>query len=195
MKLFRTIIIVLATIIVLVAIAISVIHKGQEAQGALPVLYELPEFAFTERQGKPFGKADFIGKLTIVDFIFTNCPGPCPYMSSKMAELYQAYSDTDKLQFVSISVDPNRDSLSVLQKYADRLGVKDKRWVFLRAPMVEVMDLYESGFKLGGILPVDHSTKFILIDQTATIRGYYDTYDDISMRILKTHLNELVGDM
>ena len=195
MKLFRTIIIVLAAIIVLVAIAISVIHKGQESQGALPVLYKLPDFTYIEQQGVPFGKVNFIGKLTIVDFIFTNCPGPCPYMSSKMAELYQAYSDTDKLQFVSISVDPNRDSLGVLQKYADRFGVKDKRWVFLHAPMIEVMDLYVDGFILGGILPADHSTKFILVDQTATIRGYYDTYDEISMRILKSHINELVGKM
>ncbi len=193
MKIFRIIIIILACIIVLVAIALSVIQKGQKSLGALPVLYELPNFTFTERQGIPFGKTDFLGKISLVDFIFTNCPGPCPFMSSKMAELYQAYSNTNKVQFVSISVDPNRDSLIVLQAYADRFGVTDARWVFLRAPMIEVINLYENGFKLGGILPVDHSTKFILVDQKATIRGYYDCYDQISMKILKTHIRELAS--
>lgn len=193
MKIFRIIIIILATVIILVAIALSVIQKGQESQGTLPVLYELPDFTFTERQGVPFGKSNFLGKISIVDFIFTNCPGPCPFMSSKMAELYQAYSNTEKVQFVSISVDPNRDSLIVLQKYADRFGVNDERWVFLRAPMLEVINLYENGFKLGGILPVDHSTKFILVDQNVTIRGYYDCYDQISMKILRTHIRELAG--
>lgn len=193
MKIFRIIIIILAAAIVLVAIALSVIQKGHESQGTLPVLYELPDFTFTERQGVLFGKNDFLGKISIVDFIFTNCPGPCPFMSSKMAELYQAYSNTNKVQFVSISVDPNRDSLNVLKKYANRFGVNDERWVFLRAPMLEVINLYENGFKLGGILPVDHSTKFILVDQNATIRGYYDCYDQISMKILKTHIRELAG--
>ncbi|MEJ2544452.1 MAG: SCO family protein [Calditrichaceae bacterium] len=195
MKKFRLFIISFAAVIVLIAVALTVIHKGQESQGKLPILYKLPDFTFIERQGKPFSKNDFKGKISIVDFIFTNCPGPCPFMSSKMAELYQIYANTDKVQFVSISVDPNRDSLSVLKEYADRFGVTDNRWVFLRAPMLEVIDLYENGFKLGGILPVDHSTKFILVDQTATIRGYYDCYDEISMKILKTHIRELVGQL
>ena len=193
MKIFRRIIILLAVLITLVAVALTVIQKGQDSQSALPVLYELPDFTFTERQGVIFSRDDFKGKISIVDFIFTNCPGPCPFMSSKMADLYQIYSNTDKVQFVSISVDPNRDSLNVLKEYAERFGVTDNRWVFLRAPMLEVIDLYENGFKLGGILPVDHSTKFILVDQNATIRGYYDCYDEISMKILKTHIRELVG--
>ena len=193
MKIFRRIIILLAVLITLVAVALTVIQKGQDSQSALPVLYELPDFTFTERQGVIFSRDDFKGKISIVDFIFTKCPGPCPFMSSKMADLYQIYSNTDKVQFVSISVDPNRDSLNVLKEYAERFGVTDNRWVFLRAPMLEVIDLYENGFKLGGILPVDHSTKFILVDQNATIRGYYDCYDEISMKILKTHIRELVG--
>jgi len=193
MKIFRIIIIILASLIILVTIALSVIQKGHKSQGALPVLYELPDFTFTERQGTPFSKDDLKGKISIVDFIFTNCPGPCPFMSSKMAELYQIYSNSNKVQFVSISVDPNRDSLKVLMEYADRFDVSDQRWVFLRSSMIKVINLYENGFKLGGILPVDHSTKFILVDQTATIRGYYDCYDAISMKILKTHIRELVG--
>ena len=193
MKIFRWIIILLAAMIVLVAVALTVIQKGQESQSALPVLYELPNFSFTERQGVPFGRDDLIGKISIVDFIFTNCPGPCPFMSAKMTDLYQIYSNTDKVQFVSISVDPNRDSLNVLKEYAERFGVTDNRWVFLRGPMLDVIDLYENGFKLGGILPVDHSTKFVLVDQNATIRGYYDCYDEISMKILKTHIRELAG--
>jgi protein SCO1/2 len=193
MKIFRIIITVLAGVIVLLSVALSVINRGKESLGELPLLYKLPEFTFIERQGEPFGKQDFLGKISIVDFIFTNCPGPCPFMSSKMAELYQVYSNTDKVQFISISIDPNRDSLKVLQEYANRFGVTDQRWLFLRAPMIEVINLYEGGFKLGGMLPVDHSTKFILIDQNVTIRGYYDCYDDISMKILRTHIRELVG--
>jgi protein SCO1/2 len=193
MKAFRITIIIFAVFIVLMAVALTVISKGIQSQGELPQLYKLPEFTFTERNGEPFGRQNLQGKISIIDFIFTNCPGPCPMMSSKMADLYNIYSGTDKVQFVSISVDPNRDSLAALKAYAKRYGVNDNRWVFLRAPMTKVMDLYEDGFKLGGILPANHSTKFILVDQTATIRGYYDTFDDVSMKILKTHIKELAG--
>lgn len=192
MKIFRIIIIALAVFIVMLVAALAVISEGRQSQGELPELYKIPEFTFTERQNIPFGREELLGRINIVDFIFTSCPGPCPMMSSKMAELYQMYSGTNKVRFVSVSVDPNRDSLEILREYAERYGVDDNRWVFLRAPMEEVIDLYENGFKLGGILPANHSTKFILVDQNAVIRGYYDTYDEISMRILRTHIKELL---
>ncbi|MCJ7829186.1 MAG: SCO family protein, partial [Dehalococcoidia bacterium] len=63
------------------------------------------------------------------------CPGPCPFMSSKMAELYQIYSNTDKVQFISISIDPNRDSLSVLKEYAEQFPV------YVRRRMAEVVQV------------------------------------------------------
>ena len=192
MKILRILIIVTASIIVLLAIALTVIQKGRQSQSNIPVLYKLPEFSFTERSDIPFGKQQLMGKVNVVDFIFTNCPGPCPFMSSKMGELYRIFSGTDKVRFISISIDPNRDSLTTLQRYAERYGVNDQRWVFLRGPMTDVINLYENGFKLGGILPVDHTTKFILVDQNAMIRGYYDSYDNISMKLLKNHIVQLL---
>jgi len=192
MKIYRIIVIALGTFLVLLVGAFFVIKEGQQSQSKLSILYDLPVFEYTERDGSPFGRDEFFNKITIVDFIFTNCPGPCPMMSARMKDLYLLYSRTEKIQFVSISVDPNRDSLSVLQEYAERFGVNDNRWLFLRSPMDDVIDLYENGFKLGGMLPADHSTKFILVDNNATIRGYYDSLDDISLSILKTHIRELV---
>ena len=191
MKLFRIALISVGTFLILLIAAYVVIKRAQESQGQLPVLFTLPQFEFTGRNGEPFSRDDFLDKISVVDFFFTNCPGPCPRMSARMAELYQLYASTEQVQFVSISVDPGRDSLSVLRDYAQRFGVTDQRWQFLRAPIEEVIDLYEKGFRLGGMLPADHSTKFILIDEKARIRGYYDSLDDISFSILKSHVREL----
>ena len=195
MKISRIIITISITFIILLVLAYFVIEQGQQSQSQIPVLYEVPEFHFTERNGEAVGRSIFSGRITVVDFIFTNCPGPCPLMSQRMSELYDLYSGTDKVGFVSISVDPNRDSLEALRQYADRFGVNDQRWLFLRAPIDQVIDLYENGFKLGGLLPADHSTKFILVDNKGRIRGYYDSLDDISLSILKTNIKQLMKQM
>lgn len=187
----RTIVIALISVVILVLIAFLVLRQAERQRAQLPKLYEVPAFEFTERSGEPFGLDDMKGKINVVDFIFTRCPGPCPLMSSHMSRLYDIYRDYDQVQFVSFTVDPEYDSLAVLREYAKEYGVTDDRWVFVRAEKPEIKTLYEQGFKLGGELPHNHSTKFVLVDQEGMIRGYYSTEDDVSLNILQSHLKEL----
>lgn len=158
----------------------------------LPVLGHVPNFEFVESGGKPFGLEDMKGTINVVDFIFTNCPGACPVMSSKMVRLYQHYKGNDQIRFVSISVDPERDTLETLTQYAADQGVTDDRWVFLRAPIEQVVELSVKGMMLAADnLPMGHSTKFVLIDADGKIRGYYDGLSDASMEELKVSIREL----
>ena len=108
-------------------VAAVIINWAETSRARVPVLGEVPRFSLTERRGKPVTLDDLKGHLTVVDFIFTNCPGICPMMSSNMSELYQLYKSSDKVHFLSISVDPDRDSLVVLQRYANDFGVTDNR--------------------------------------------------------------------
>jgi protein SCO1/2 len=108
-----------------------------------------------------------------------------------MAELYKTYAESDKVQFVSISVDPQNDSLAVLQDYAKKFGVTDSRWSFLHAPLDSVKQLSEKGFLLSGELPGMHSTKFVLIDDQARVRGYFNYEDGMSIKVLKTQIRQL----
>ena len=172
-----------------------VIKLANKSRSNLMRFAEIPEFEFIERDGSRFGKKNMLGKVNIVNFFFTNCQGPCPFMNSKVAELYKKYATTDKVQFVSISVDPERDSLSVLRAYAHSYGVNDKRWVFLRGALSEVHELSEKGFLLAGELPNLHSIKLILIDATGIVRGYYSSYSDESLKLMTTHVKELIRNM
>ena len=115
-------------------------------------------------------------------------------MNARVAELYQKYSTTDKVRFVSISVDPVRDSLAVLRKYANDYGVTDDRWLFLRGELDEVHRVSEQGFMLAGDFPTIHSTKLVLVDKDSRIRGYYDSFDEESLRLLTVHVRELLYD-
>lgn len=189
--------IIAVMLIVFTALALFVIRWADISRTSPPVLATLPDFTFVSYENKPFGLADMKGKITVVDFIFTNCHGPCPIMAVNMAELYRDFALTDKVQFVSISVDPERDTPKVLKEYAIQKGVDDPtRWVFLRAPIEDVIRVSEEGFLLAAEdLPGNHTTKFVLVDQLGQIRGYYDGTNGDIMRIIKEHIKMLAREM
>lgn len=182
-------------VFVLAILALVVIESANKSRYDLPDYGSIPEFRFTERSGIAYGKEDMRGKINIVNFFFTSCKGPCPFMNSQVAKLYRKYATSSHVQFISISVDPQRDSLSVLQQYARDFGVSDDRWLFLRGPLHEVEKLSEKGFMLGGELPSLHSTKLILVDNAGHVRGYYDSGDDSSLDLLTVHVRELLRKM
>ena len=191
----RQIIYGLIIIAVLNGFALFAIEWANQSQAALDSYGIIPEFNFVERSGDAFGKQQMLGKINVLNFFFTSCQGPCPYMNSKVAELYQKYVTSSRVQFISVSVDPDRDSLSVLKEYAQRYGVNDKRWFFLRGEKAAVTKLAEKGFMLAGDLPIIHSTKLILIDVRGQIRGYYDSFNEESLNLLTTHVRELLKEI
>jgi protein SCO1/2 len=188
----RRLMALLLLVVILASGAIFVTWQADRSRSELPVLGELTPFEFVANNGEPFGLADLRGKLNVVDFIFTRCMGPCPIMSATMAQLYRQYESSDEVRFVSISVDPEYDSVAVLQQYALTQGVTDERWIFLRGPIEEVKRMSEEDFMLdAATLPAGHTTKFILVDEQARIRGYYDSFDDASLNVLKSNIREL----
>lgn len=181
-------------IVLMIVIGYNVIEKAQNSVADLPFLGEVPQFSFVSQANQPYGLENLKGKISVVDFMFTRCLGPCPVMSGNMAKLYQATATHPDVQYVSISVDPEFDSISVLAEYASSFNVNDNRWTFLRGEMDSVKSLCEGGFMLAADeLPGNHSTKFILVDQSGFIRGYYDGMSEASMTILKTDIRQLVN--
>ena len=168
-----------------------VISKATQAVQILPeVIKQVPSFSMTSHNGEPFNRDSLLNKISVLDFIFTSCPGPCPIMSNNMKTLYNQYKLHPDLQFISITVDPQHDSLDILKLYADANGVKDDRWKFLRSEMKKVKKLSTDGFLfMSDNLPAGHSVKFVLIDENANIRQYYNGTDEASITILRNHIN------
>jgi|GEM_PF-132054 len=151
-----------------------------------PLVYgQLPDFKLTERSGKTVTLADLKGKVWVADFIFTYCGGPCPIMTRRMRDLHRSLEKkklADVLT-VSISVDPQRDTPQVLTEYATMYKVEDYDWLFLTGTKQDIYDLSVKGFKLAvepeqGTDQLIHSTRFVLVDQQAQIRGYYEVVTD-----------------
>ncbi len=177
----------------LFAVSVGVVAAARRAVSARPIYGSLPDFTLTERDGSTLTRPDLLGRVHVVDFVFTRCPDSCPRMGGELQTLYRAFAGSDAVRLVSVTVDPEHDTPEVLRDYAQRLGVTDRRWLFLTGPLPAVQELSERGFLLGARdLPGGHSTRLVLLDRAARIRGYYDAFDPLARKVLKSHIRELV---
>lgn len=142
----------------------------------LPTYGVVPSFQLTSQDGQAFDSSVLNHKIWVADFIYTTCPGPCPRMTSQMHRVQQAVFNMPQVKLVSFTVDPERDTPPVLAKYAQLHSASAKHWYFLTGPQPTLQKLDKDVFKLGDVnSTLQHSTRFVLVDQQSRIRGYYDT--------------------
>jgi protein SCO1/2 len=191
----RNIIFIIVLIFFLGLGASWVINKANSSH-QLPIIKLVPEFAFINQDGDTFTEKRLLDKITVLDFMFTNCPGPCPMMTHNMAGLYNDFAGVSEVQFISVTVDPDNDSQETLKNYASLNGVNDQRWNFLFSGIDSIKKLKRDGFMLfADDLPRGHAIKFVLIDAEGNIRQYYDGTDKASMKILRKDITLLVKKM
>ena len=189
MKIYLVWIVLIGFLASIMGLSIYRYFAGQKVGSKLPVYGKVPEFSFIECSGKPFESKDLQGKVWIADFIFTRCGGPCPLMSSRMAQLQKALKSVQNIRFISFSVDPEHDSPQVLAEYAKRYDADKNRWFFLTGDRILLQKLARETFKLTiekntEKTPGDdsndilHSTYFILVDSQGRIRGYYNLSEE-----------------
>jgi protein SCO1/2 len=160
----------------------------------------VPQFVLTDRSGNSVGLDQLRGKIWIADFIYTTCTDTCPMQTAMLAKLQQEYLARPELQFVSFTVDPERDTPETLRSYASKHQADPQRWYFLTGERDRIIRLIQDGFRLAvatspvadpnGMIP--HSPRFVLIDKQARIRGYYDSRELEAIRRLKNHIDILL---
>lgn len=146
----------------------------------------MPPFALTAQDGRPVTRDDYSGRVWIADFVFTECPGPCPLLTSHMRQVQDLLVEESlDVPLVSFSVDPETDTPEVLTEYGNAFGADFNSWTFLTGDKQEIYDLILEGFLLavsdGAVSPdlpagagiITHSTRFALVDQQGEVRGYY----------------------
>jgi cytochrome oxidase Cu insertion factor (SCO1/SenC/PrrC family) len=166
-------------------------------ESTLPRLFPVPDAPLVSESGKAVRLAEMKGYVTVYDFIFTNCAGTCPMMTATLRRITSKVDKGAKVRFVSISVDPKRDTPAVLHEYAVRVR-NDPRWLFLTGEQKTIVDLSVNGFKLaaGGDTgspneSILHSAKFAIADQNGVIRDYYGAENDDAV----DHVVKVVHDL
>jgi protein SCO1 len=95
---------------------------------------EAPDFALEDADGRAVKLDDLRGKVVVLNFIYTSCPDLCPLHSERIAELQKIVDQaqmSDRVEFVSITTDPERDTPDVMRGYGAAHGLAPGNWVFL----------------------------------------------------------------
>ena len=142
--------------------------------------HKVLDFTLVDQNGDTITQNDYQDKIYVADFFFTRCMTICPIMTSNMEKLQAAFIDDDEIMFLSHSVTPVIDSVSVLRAYADKKGVIDAKWHITTGDKKHIYNLARKSYFAvldegdGGLQDFIHTENFVLVDKKRRIRGYYD---------------------
>ena len=153
-------------------------HAPAVGSERLPTMGVAPDFTLTSQDRKPVSLHDFRGKAVAIAFIYTSCTDVCPMLTANMASVEEKLGPAfgSKVTFISITVDPDRDTPEVLKEYANNFGADPKGWVFLTG---EAEAVRQVGLKYGVVArktadgDVDHNLLTSLVDVGGNLRVQY----------------------
>jgi protein SCO1/2 len=158
------------------------VTKNINGKSVTDTLYQtVSSFKTVNQYGDSISNKNLGGDIYVADFFFTTCPSICPVMSRNMLNVYDALKNNGDFKIISYTIDPKHDSVPVLKKYADRLGVSGNTWWFLQGKKDEIYKLSESYLvsrpKEDAKQRFIHDGSFLLVDKQRRIRGAYNGID------------------
>jgi protein SCO1 len=144
----------------------------------LPKIGPAPEFTLTRQDGKRLALRELRGKVLVITFIFASCTDTCPLLTAKMAGLQSRLGPAfgPQVFFLSITVDPERDTPAVLKRYAEAHKANMAGWAFLTGSPAEIREVarrYGIYYKKTARGDVDHTFLTSLVDQNGILRVQY----------------------
>ena len=158
------------------------------------IWHPVKNISFTNQMGKTVSLDDAKGKVLVINFFFTRCPSICPGLTRNMKKLQDSFEKNPEIvQFISISVDTEYDSVNQLRKFANRFDVNHDTWWFVSGNKKEIYDFAIQEIKANiADVNVDtafvHTENFFLLDSNRVVRGWYNGFDTAK-------LAQLAGDI
>jgi len=149
------------------------------------LFHALADFQLKDADGKTVSLKTFEDKIFIADLFYTNCPTVCNTMNNYMDSLARNYAKNSMVEFVSITVDPQHDSETVLKTYREKFKDHNPKWMFLTGDTSTIYNLARLGFLVNAVDEGKgnfiYDDRMILIDSHKRIRGYYHgaSYPDV----------------
>ena len=144
----------------------------------LPRIGAAPQLTLTAQDGGRLSLSDLRGKVVLLTFIYTSCTDTCPLLTGKLAGLQEKLGPDfgSRVQFLSVTTDPERDTPDVLREYAGRFRAEPAGWAFLTGTPDEVAAVtgaYGIFVRRTPRGDADHSFLTSLVDRTGTLRVQY----------------------
>ncbi|MBT4412595.1 MAG: SCO family protein [Polaribacter sp.] len=153
--------------------------------------HTISNFELTNQNGETITNKNYKDKIYVADFFFTRCTNICIAMAYNMSELQEYYKNDIDIMFLSHSVTPVIDSVSVLKTYAENKGVIDGKWNVTTGSKKHIYELARKSYFAvledgdGGENDFIHTEQFVLVDKERRLRGYYDGTEKKDMEKLK----------
>ena len=160
--------------------------------------HRILDFELVNHLGDTVTLADVEGQILVVDFFFTRCATICPLMTKNLQRIHDRLDPQMPIRILSHSVTPQADSVSVLNRYADKHGANPDLWWFLTGEKKEIYRLARQSYFScldegdGGFQDFVHTENIVLIDDMGRLRGFYDGTDSKSMSQLFSDLGFLL---
>jgi protein SCO1/2 len=152
-----------------------------EPRASLADIGPAPAVALTDQAGKPFSLASLNGKIVFVSFVYTTCNGSCPATTHRLYQVQEELKKADlwgkDVQFVSISLDPERDTPEVLARYAEIYDADVTAWHFLTGPQKRVnavIAAWDMWARRNAAGVLDHPSRVFLLDARGHRREIYN---------------------
>ena len=179
-------------------------RQGPAGQDLGSGAYPIGPFHLTERSGREVSESDLSDGVWIASFLFSRCPSSCPKLTEEIRKLQDGPLQRVPVRFVSISVDPEHDTPTVLSAYAKTRGADPDRWWFLTGPKAVIYDMILGNFHLpvaenpqadpkAGMEAVAHSDKLALVDRGNRVVGFFSSTDPAAIRDLINRAKQLSG--
>jgi protein SCO1/2 len=141
----------------------------------------IPDFKFVNQYADTITGKSLDGKIYVADFFFTTCPSICPVMHRNMLNVYKEFKSDDNFRIISHTIDPKYDTIPVLKRYADKMGISGNNWWLLHGDKGATYGIAKSYLQTvqeknpaGQFI---HDGFFILVDKQKRIRGTYEGTD------------------
>ena len=175
--------------------------QGAQKDEILSKIGPAPAFTLTTQDGKRLSLKELGGKVVAITFIYTGCVDTCPLLMAKMAGLQANFGSNfgSKVFFISITVDPERDTPAVLKRYGEAHRANTAGWAFLTGSSAEIRQVakrYGIYYKKMSGGDVDHTFLTSIVDQSGTLRVQYigvQFKPDDLLRDIQTLLRESRG--
>jgi protein SCO1/2 len=133
----------------------------------------LEEFELTASSGAPFRSGEMQGKVWVATFFFSTCPGSCARLNANIKYL-SSMPETEGVTWVSISVDPQTDTLPVLEAYAKRFNADPQRWLFCRHDDFDYIKRVADDVLRVGATYKGHADYAVVVDKNGEIAGMFN---------------------
>ena len=153
---------------------------------------------FINQYGDSVRLEDAAGKIIVLDFFFSRCPSICPDLTKNMRKVQQSYlKNPDIVQFISITIDPEHDSVPVIRKFADRFNANLDNWWFVTGNKKQIYDFAFNEIKASiADTNIDtafiHTENFFLLDSNRVVRGWYNGLDSMKLKQLARDIPTLM---